>query len=118
NHRHLATIPRHSPPPYLRSTVWSRNHLTTEYAMSRRVVITGMGVISPVGMGIEATFDALVERRSGIRRIEAFDPSHFDSQIGGEVPKYAMGDYVPKGYRKAVKVMARDSELAVAAAYL
>jgi len=86
--------------------------------MNRRVVITGMGVVSPVALGTEATFDALVERRCGIRRIQAFDPSNFKSQVAGEVPKYSMGDYVPKGYRKAVKVMARDIELATVAAYL
>src|SRR5689334_6966998 len=86
--------------------------------MARRVVITGRGVISPVGIGIEQTFDALVERRNGIHRIQAFDPSKFDAQVGGEAPKYSMGDYVPKGYRKAVKVMARDIELATVAAYL
>src|SRR5262249_5168435 len=91
----------------------SRNILS----MNRRVVITGMGVISPVGIGIEQNFDALVERRNGIRRLAAFDPSNFDSQIAGEVPKIAISDYVPKGYRKAGRVMARDIELAVAAAY-
>lgn len=85
---------------------------------SRRVVVTGLGVVSPVGIGVEATFDALVERRGGVRRIQAFDPSRFDSQIAGEVPKIAVGDYVPKAYRKFSKVMARDIELATAAAYL
>jgi 3-oxoacyl-[acyl-carrier-protein] synthase II len=86
--------------------------------MDRRVVITGLGVVSPVGIGIEPTFDGLVEKRCGIRRIEAFDPGRFPSQIGGEVPEFRMADYVPKGYRKATKVMARDIELAVIAAYL
>ncbi|MBN1346832.1 MAG: beta-ketoacyl-[acyl-carrier-protein] synthase family protein [Phycisphaerae bacterium] len=83
----------------------------------RRVVITGLGVISPVGTGIDAVYEALLEGRSGVRRIEAFDPAGFDSQVGGEVGKLKMGDYVPKSYRKATKVMARDIELAVAAAY-
>lgn len=86
--------------------------------MTRRVVITGLGVVSPLGIGIEPTFDGLVEKRSGIRRIQAFDPSTFKTQVGGEVGKYAIADYVPKGYRKAAKVMARDIELATIAAYL
>ncbi|MCK6457456.1 MAG: beta-ketoacyl-[acyl-carrier-protein] synthase family protein [Phycisphaerae bacterium] len=86
--------------------------------MHRRVVITGLGAVTPVGIGIQDTFDALVEKRCGIRRISAFDPSRFSSQIGGEVPPYKVGDYVPKSYRKATKVMARDIELAVVAAYL
>lgn len=86
--------------------------------MARRVVVSGIGVVSPVGIGIEATFDALVAGRSGIRAIQSFDASTFDSPVGGEVAKYAMADYVPKSYRKATKVMARDIELATVAAYL
>jgi len=86
--------------------------------MSRRVVITGLGVVSPLGIGIEPTFDGLVERRSGIRRIGAFDPSTFKTPFAGEVGPYKIVEYVPKGYRKAVKVMARDIELAAIAAYL
>lgn len=83
----------------------------------QRVVITGLGVVTPVGVGIGETFDALVERRCGVRRIQAFDPSHFPCQIGGEIASVKVGDHVPKGYRKAAKVMARDIELAVIAAY-
>ncbi|MFQ5430076.1 MAG: beta-ketoacyl-[acyl-carrier-protein] synthase family protein [Phycisphaerae bacterium] len=82
-----------------------------------RVVITGLGVVTPVGLGITETFDALVEKRCGIRRIEAFDPGRFSSQIAGEVAGFKVRDCVPKGYRKATKVMARDIELAVMAAY-
>ncbi len=85
--------------------------------MKRRVVITGLGVVSPVGLGVTATFDALVEKRCGVRRIAAFDPSRFSSQVGGEVAELKAADYVPKSYRKAIKVMARDIELAVGAAY-
>jgi len=88
------------------------------FQMKRRVVITGLGVVSPIGLGVEATFDALVEKRSGVRRIQSFDPSRFSSQIGGEVVDFKAADYVPKSYRKAIKVMARDIELAVGAAYL
>lgn len=83
----------------------------------RRVVVTGLGVVCPVGVGIQETYQALLAGRSGVNRIRAFDPSGFDSQVGGEVCELKMGDFVPKGYRKATKVMARDIELAVAAAY-
>ncbi len=82
-----------------------------------RVVITGLGVASPLGLGINETFDGLVEKRCGIDRIKAFDPSRFSSQIAGEVKSGEVKDCVPKGYRKAAKVMARDIELAVIAAY-
>jgi 3-oxoacyl-[acyl-carrier-protein] synthase II len=82
----------------------------------RRVVITGVGVVSPLGIGARAHWEGVLEGRSGVKRISAFDPSGFPSQIGGEAPAYKIGDYVPKSYRKATKVMARDIELAVIAA--
>src|SRR5450755_3392603 len=82
----------------------------------RRVVITGIGVISPIGIGVKAFWENLLTGKPGVRKIAGFDPSGFPSQIGGEVPAYKIGDYVPKSYRKATKVMARDIELAVIAA--
>ena len=82
----------------------------------RRVVITGIGVISPIGIGTKAFWENLLAGQVGVRRITQFDPSGFPSQVAGEVPAYKIGDYVPKSYRKATKVMARDTELAVVAA--
>src|SRR5687768_723164 len=82
----------------------------------RRVVITGIGVISPIGIGAKTFWENLLAGKVGVRRIQAFDPGGFSSQIGGEVPAFKIGDYVPKHYRKATKVMARDIELAVVAA--
>src|SRR5579884_3662523 len=84
--------------------------------MTRRVVITGIGVISPIGIGSKSFWDNLLAGQVGVRRIAGFDPSGFSSQIAGEVPTFKIGDYVPKSYRKATKVMARDIELAVVAA--
>lgn len=84
----------------------------------RRVVITGLGLVSPIGVGAEAMWQGLLEGKPGIRRIGAFDPSRFDSQIGGEIDGLDVRAYVPKSYRKSTKVMARDIEIAVAAAYL
>ena len=51
----------------------------------RRVVITGMGLITALGNDLGSNWAAMLEGRSGIRRIEAFDPSRVDSQIAGEV---------------------------------
>ena len=82
----------------------------------RRVVVTGIGVISPIGIGTAAFWENLTAGRSGVRRIAAYDPSGFPSQIAGEVPAYKINEFVPKSYRKATKVMARDIELAVIAA--
>src|SRR5437763_7385796 len=84
--------------------------------MNRRVVITGIGVISPIGIGAKAFWENLLAGQVGVRRIARWDPAGFPSQVGGEVPAYKIGDYVPKSYRKATKVMARDIELAVVAA--
>lgn len=85
-------------------------------SMSRQVVITGLGPVSGAGLGIEANWDTIAAGRSAIAPIEAFDPSGFDSRIASTVPDFKVRDVVPKSYRKATKVMARDIELAVAAA--
>ncbi len=82
----------------------------------RRVVVTGIGVICPIGIGSAAFWDNLLSGKIGVQKISAFDASGFPSQIAGEVPPYKIGDYVPKSYRKATKVMARDIEMAVVAA--
>jgi 3-oxoacyl-[acyl-carrier-protein] synthase II len=54
----------------------------------RRVVVTGMGAVSPLGNDVASTWEGLVAGRSGIRRIEAFDPSRLNSQMGGEVRNF------------------------------
>ena len=51
----------------------------------RRVVVTGMGVVSAVGIGVEATWAGLVAGRSGVRRIDSFDPERTDSKIAASV---------------------------------
>jgi len=84
--------------------------------MNRRVVVTGVGVISPIGIGAQTFWENLLAGKVGVKRIEQFDPSGFASQIAGEVPGYKISEFVPKSYRKATKVMARDIELAVIAA--
>src|SRR5438067_763701 len=82
----------------------------------RRVVVTGIGVISPLGIGVKPFWENLLAGKSGVQRIAAFNPGGFPCQIAGEVPAFKVNDYVPKSYRKAAKVMARDIELAVVAA--
>jgi 3-oxoacyl-[acyl-carrier-protein] synthase II len=81
-----------------------------------RVVITGIGIISPLGSSTVAHWAGTLEGRVGLRSIGRFDASGFDCAIAGEVADYRIGDFVPKTYRKATKVMARDIELAVIAA--
>ena len=85
--------------------------------MSRRVVITGLGVVTGHGVGMEPLWEALCAGRSALRPIGRFDASGFPCRLAAEVPEpFSAKDFVPKHYRKAVKVMARDIELAVAAA--
>ena len=55
---------------------------------TKRVVITGMGVVSPVGTGVEKFWQALVKGQSGIRAVSHFDASPFDSRINGDVIDY------------------------------
>jgi len=83
----------------------------------RRVVVTGLGAVGPLGIGLPTTFDALLQGRSGIARIQAFDPAGFDAQIAGQVPDLKIRDFVPRSYRKSAKVMAREITLAIAAAF-
>ncbi|MBY0308903.1 MAG: hypothetical protein K2Q09_09195 [Phycisphaerales bacterium] len=84
--------------------------------MARTVVITGVGVVSPLGTGAAAFWRGLTEGRSAVRPVTRFDPSGFPCRLAGEIDGFSARDFVPKHYRKAVKVMARDIELAVGAA--
>jgi len=82
----------------------------------RRVAITGLGVVAPSGTGIEAFWQALQANTGAVRRIDLFDPGRFPCQVAGQLENFSARSFVPKSYRKAVKVMARDIEIAVAAA--
>ena len=62
--------------------------------MRRRVVITGLGIVSPVGNTIESAWDNLVNGRSGIGPITRFDASEFSAQIAGEVKDFDVGNYI------------------------
>ncbi|KKL80028.1 hypothetical protein LCGC14_2008910 [marine sediment metagenome] len=84
----------------------------------RRVVITGLGVVTPIGTGIEELFGNLLARTAAVKRLDLFDPGSFPSQVGGQLDGFSPRKHVPKSYRKAVKVMARDIEIAVVAADL
>ena len=82
----------------------------------RRVVITGLGAVSAHGLGTAAYFGALLEGKSSLGALTRFDPGAFEARIAGQAPAFKTTDYVPKSYRKATKIMARDIELAVVAA--
>jgi 3-oxoacyl-[acyl-carrier-protein] synthase II len=62
--------------------------------VKRRVVITGLGIVSPVGNDIDSAWDNIVNGRSGIGRITRFDPSPFNAQIAGEVKDFDITQYM------------------------
>lgn len=83
--------------------------------MERRVVITGLGLVSPLGIGKEPFWESLVEGRSGIRRLTRFDPTGYDCQIGGEIPDDSYKDMMePKRLRRMTNV----AQLAAAGAQM
>ncbi|MBQ3971357.1 MAG: beta-ketoacyl-ACP synthase II, partial [Selenomonadaceae bacterium] len=83
--------------------------------MGTRVVITGLGAITPIGIGKEDFWKGLLEGRNGIARITRFDAEGFDAQIAGEVKDFDPTAYIDK---KESKRMDRCTQFAVAAAKL
>lgn len=77
-----------------------------------RVVVTGMGAITPLGIGVDTFWKGLVAGRSGIRTIQNFDATGFEVQIAGEVPDFQPKDHMDP---KAARRMDRFSQFAVAA---
>ncbi len=76
-----------------------------------RAVITGIGVVSPIGIGKKAFLEGLLGSKNGVRRITSFDPSDLPSQMAGEVT-----DFVPSKYmdNKTLSHTARASQFAIA----
>ncbi|MCA9302492.1 MAG: hypothetical protein KC996_00070 [Phycisphaerales bacterium] len=86
--------------------------------MRRGVSITGIGSVCSIGNNAGSFWDAIAQGASSIGPISALDASGFRSKLAGEVRGIDIRDCVPKSYRKATKVMARDTELAVMSAQL
>ncbi len=84
----------------------------------RRVVVTGVGVVAPNGIGKDAFWSACVEGRSGIGPIRCFDASEHPVRVAGEVPEFDAAAYVPQAHRKSLKIMGRAARFGVAAAGL
>jgi 3-oxoacyl-[acyl-carrier-protein] synthase II len=79
--------------------------------MNRRVVITGLGIISPIGIGKEKFWNSLIEGKSGIDYITKFDTEEFSTKIAAEVKDFNPYDYIDK---KEAKRMDRFTQFAVA----
>lgn len=83
--------------------------------MKKRVVITGMGMVTPLGIGVEETWNALVAGKSGITRITRFDASDFASQVAGEVKNFDPANYIEA---KEIKKMDTFIHYAIAASQM
>jgi 3-oxoacyl-[acyl-carrier-protein] synthase II len=81
----------------------------------RRVAITGLGMVTPLGVGTEPTWEAVLAGRSGVGRITKFDASQFSTTIAAEVKGFVPEDFVD---RKEIKRMDPFIHLAMAAAHL
>ena len=78
----------------------------------RRVVITGLGALTPLGLDVESTWEGLIEGRSGIGPVTAFDASEFEQPIAGELKGFEPERYVDA---KLLRRIDRSSVLAMAA---
>lgn len=67
-----------------------------EASLNRRVVITGVGLVTPIGLGRDETWSALCAGKSGIGEITRFDTSCFETRIAGEVKNFHPEDFLPK----------------------
>src|ERR1700722_9893423 len=85
-------------------------------ASQRRVVITGMGLITPLGSDADSFWRSLLEGRSGVRSIRSFDSSALPTRIAAEIPVFDAKAHVEKNQRKSLLMMARTIQLAVAGA--
>src|SRR5215510_10218496 len=80
----------------------------------REVVITGLGIVSPIGVGREQIWEAISTRRSGVRPIAELAAAGWLAPWGGEVVDFDPKEYIQP--RKSIKVMSREIQLASAAA--
>ena len=79
----------------------------------RRVVITGIGAITPIGSGVEGLWEGLRRRESAVRRIDRFDPSPFRSQIAAQVDDFVPTDHMD---RQRARRTERYAQFSIAAA--
>ena len=79
---------------------------------ARRVVITGIGAITPIGLGVDGLWDGLRRRTSAVRCITRFDPTAFKSRIAGEVPDFVPTDHIEE---RRARRLDRYSQFTIAA---
>jgi len=82
---------------------------------NRRVVVTGLGVVSSIGIGVDVFWKNLIAGKSGITNIESFDTSEYPIHKGGEVKDFKPQDFIDK---RRIKSIGRASQMAIAASKL
>ena len=81
----------------------------------KRIVITGLGVVSSIGIGKDAFWDSLINGKSGISKVDAFDTSDHFTHYGGQIRNFKAEEFIDK---KKVRMMAKASHLAIASTKL
>jgi 3-oxoacyl-[acyl-carrier-protein] synthase II len=81
----------------------------SSHSGARRVVITGIGAITPIGSGVEGFWDGLRKRESAVRRIDRFDPSPFRSHIAAQVNDFEPTDYMDRNRARRTERYAQFS---------
>ncbi len=86
--------------------------------VNRRVVLTGIGAVTSIGMDATSYWNALLQGQCGIKTVTLFDPSLLETRIAGEISNFDPKPYLSKEGRKQIRVMARPIQHAVVAAQL
>ncbi|RJQ65565.1 MAG: beta-ketoacyl-[acyl-carrier-protein] synthase family protein [Desulfobacteraceae bacterium] len=81
--------------------------------MKRRVAITGLGLVTPIGIGKELFWDALIAGKSGIKNIRGFDTSHYHTSMGGEIQDFNPAEYLTA---EEIEILDRVTHFSIAAA--
>ena len=81
----------------------------------RRVVVTGLGIISSVGIGKDQFWEAVIQGKSGISRVSSFDTKEYRCHYAGEVNNFIPEDFIP---RRKLPFLGRTSQLSIAATSL
>jgi len=84
--------------------------------MDRRVVVTGLGLISPLGNNLKESWQSLIQGKSGIRRVHSPLSETLPYSIAGEIKNFDPAQFIPK--RKSIKLMNRGSQLVASAAHM
>lgn len=87
-------------------------------ASGRRSVISGLGILSPIGIRREPFWESVLGGHSGVGPITAFDPAGLPVRIAGSIPAFDAKEYIDKKDRKQLRMMARPIQMAVSAAAL